>query len=231
MSGKRLVLFGATGMVGIEVLHLALVDPRIASVVTIGRRPTGVTHKKLREVTHADMLSLGPVAEELKQADLISYCLGVYQNQVSAEEFWTVTVGYLEHLLAELKRLGTDPVFCLMGAQGADPTERTPFRFGKAKGRAERLLVESHLTRRYIFRPGYIMPGMGRSRSTVPEWISRPLFKLFPALGIEAVNLAKVMIETGLKAPKQVLYTNGEMRSLAANFLRSSGWAATAIRR
>ena len=221
----HLLLFGATGMVGHEVLHLALADPRIDKVTTLGRRPTGVQHKKLTEVVHADQLDLRPVAETLGRADLIVYCVGVYQNAVPKDEFWRITCDYLAHLLAELKRLGKDPVFCLMGAEGADPSERTPFRFGKAKGRAERFLMESHLTRKYIFRPGYIEPGQVPSRSTIPEWLSRPLFKLIPALGIEAVNLAKVMLETGLTKPAQVLYTNRDMRILAANFLRNSGWA------
>lgn len=226
----QLLLFGATGMVGNEVLHLALADPRINKVTTVGRRPTGVSHKKLTEVTHADMLDLVPLEPQLREADLILYCLGVYQNAVPAAAFWTITCGYLEQLLGRLSQIGANPVFCLMGAQGADPTEKTPFRFGKAKGRAERFLMESHLTRKYIFRPGYIEPGRVQSRSTIPEWISRPMFRLFPSLGIESVNLAKVMLETGLTKPAQVLYTNGEMRVLAANFMRSSGWASSARR-
>ena len=226
----KLLLFGGTGMVGTEVLHLALADPRISHVTTVGRRRTAVVHKRLTEITCADMLDLSTVEPQLREADLIVYCLGVYQNAVSAAEFWTVTCGYLEQLLGRLTQIGADPVFCLIGAQGADPTERTPFRFGKAKGRAERFLTESQLTKKYIFRPGYIMPGQGKSRSTVPEWISRPLFRLFPALGIEAVNLAKVMIETGLTRPAKVLYTNGEMREIAGSLLRSSGWAQAARR-
>lgn len=226
----HLLLFGATGMTGVEVLHLALADPRVSKVTTIGRKPAGVTHRKLVEVTHADMLDLTRVEPQLREADLVVYCLGVYQNAVPAAEFWTVTCGYLEQLLGRLGQIGADPVFCLMGAQGADPTERTPFRFGKAKGRAERFLMESALTRKYIFRPGYIMPGMGRSRSTIPEWISRPIFRLFPSIGIEAVNLAKVMLEVGITHPPKTLYTNGEMRDLAGNLLRSSGWAAAARR-
>ena len=226
----HLLLFGATGMTGIEVLHLALADPRITSVTTIGRRASGVTHAKLREIIHADMLDLSEVEPQLRDADLILHCLGVYQNAVSAAEFWTVTCGYLEQLLGRLAQIGADPVFCLMGAQGADPTEKSLFRFAKAKGRAERFLMESQLSRKYIFRPGYIMPGQGQSRSTAPEWIARPLFRIFPSLGIEAVNLAKVMIETGLTRPAQVLYTNGEMRTIAGSLLRSSGWASAARR-
>lgn len=223
-------IFGATGMVGNEVLHLALADPRVNSVTTIGRRSTGVQHKKLTEVVHADMLDLSALEPQLRRADLILYCIGVYQNAVPAAEFWTVTCGYLEQLLDRLRHAGADPVFCLLGARGADPTEKSFFDYAKAKGRAERFLMESHLTRKYIFRPGYIAPGRVASRATVPEWISGPLFKLFPRLGIEAVNLAKVMLETGLTRPAQVLYTNDEMRVLAANFLRSSGWARSARR-
>src|SRR5437868_10893914 len=118
----QLVLFGATGMTGIEALHLALADERVSSVTTIGRRTTGVTHAKLSEIVHADMLDLSELEPQLRQADLILYCLGVYQNAVPAAEFWTITCGYLEQLLGRLQQIGADPVFCLMGAQGADPT-------------------------------------------------------------------------------------------------------------
>ena len=209
---QRVVLFGATGMTGIEVLHLALEDPRVSSVTTIGRRPTGVKHPKLTEVTHADMLALGPVESHLRQADLIVHCLGVYQNAVPADEFWTVTVGYFEALLATLERLGADPRFSLMGAQGADPTERSPFRFAKAKGRVERRLMESGITHKWIFRPGYIKPGRVASRAPSTEWFSRPLYRLMPFIGIDAVDLARVMLDVGLSGSKRTLWTNGEMR-------------------
>ena len=227
----KAMLFGATGMTGIEVLHLALVDPRVTQVTTVGRRITGVVHPKLREVVHADMLDVVPLEPLLQQSDLILYCLGVYQNAVPAAEFWTITCGYLEQLLGRLGQIGADPVFCLMGAQGADPSEKSPFRFARAKGRAERFLMESAITRKYIFRPGYIAPGRVASRAPSTEWFSRPLFRIFPSIGIEAVNLAKVMLETGLTRPAQVLYRNAEMRAIATTFLRSSGWAQATPRR
>lgn len=212
----NLLLFGATGMTGIEVLHLALADPRITQVTTIGRRVTGVVHPKLREIEHRDFLDLRPVAEAVAHSDLIIHCLGVYQNNVPEDEFWKVTVGYLDALLALLKQQGADPRFCLMGAQGADPSERSRLLFAKAKGRAERHLLESHLTRKHIFRPGYIKPGrLKTSRSTVPEWIAQPLFKLLPFLGITAVDLARVMLEVSVAGSDQVLFTNAEMRRMS----------------
>jgi len=218
----RLVLFGATGMTGIEVLHLALEDKRVSAVTTIGRRSTGVPHPKLTEVVHPDMLQLGPVESHLRGADLIVHCLGVYQNAVPADEFWMVTVGYFEALLATLARLGVDPRFSLMGAQGADPTEKSPFRFAKAKGRAERLLMESRLTRKWIFRPGYIKPGRIASRAPSTEWFSRPLYRLLPFIGIDAVDLARVMLHVGLDGSTHTLWTNGEMRRFAAEHFRGS---------
>jgi uncharacterized protein YbjT (DUF2867 family) len=209
----HLLLFGATGMTGIEALHLALADARVTSVTTIGRRATGVPHPKLTEFVHADMLDLSALEPQLRQADLILYCLGVYQNAVPAAEFWTITCGYLEQLLGRLQQIGADPVFCLMGAQGADPTERSPFRFAKAKGRAERYLMESAITRKHIFRPGYIKPGQVASRAPSTEWFSRPLYRLLPFIGIDAVKLAAVMLEVGVAGSDQVLFSNGEMRS------------------
>ena len=116
-----LVLFGATGMVGAEVLHLALAGSRVRRVTAIGRRATGVTHPKLVEVLHTDFLDLAPVESHLAAAESVIHCLGVYQNQVTKEEFWKVTYGYVDALVTTLERVNPRVRLVLMGAQGADP--------------------------------------------------------------------------------------------------------------
>ncbi len=210
-----LLLFGATGMVGAEVLDLALSDPRLSHVISIGRRRSGVTHAKLEEVTHADFLDLTSLEPHLRRADACVHCLGVYQGQVPEDEFWRITHGYIDALVTAFERVRPGVRFVLMGASGADPTEKSRFLFARAKGRAERRLTSSQLTDHFIFRPAYIDPGSVATRATVPTWLVRPFFRLFPFLGIGARDLARVMLEAARTGRGERLLENRDIRRAA----------------
>jgi uncharacterized protein YbjT (DUF2867 family) len=218
-----LILFGATGMVGAEVLHLALADPRVPRVVSIGRRPTGVVHGKLTELIHTDFLDLTALEPHLAAATSCVHCLGVYQNQVPEDEFWRVTHGYVDALVAALERLNPGVRFVLMGAQGADPTEKSRILFAKAKGRAERRINESHLAHRFILRPGYIDPGRVASRASAPTWLVRPIYWLLPFLGVDAVDLARVLLDKAVSGSGSQLLTNADIRREAKPLRAASG--------
>jgi len=211
------LIFGATGMVGTEVLHQCLDSDQIDRIVTIGRHATGVVHPKLVEIEHQNFLDFSSLEAELSQVDVCFYCLGVYQNQVTADVFWQITVDYLEALVGTLERTNTDLTVCLFSAQGADQTEKSPFRFAKAKGRAEKLLSESSIRQKYIFRPGYINPGRKSAMAGWSGWIAERFYWLFPVIGIDATDLAAVMISVGLNGSSTSIFSNREIRSLTCD--------------
>ena len=214
-------IFGATGMVGIEVLHACLVDSRIHEVVTVGRRATDVSHPNLRDVRISDFTDYSGIEDDLRRTDVILYCIGVYQGMVSTAQFWEITCTYVHRLVGVLERVRSDVTFCLFSAQGADQSERSPILFAKAKGRAERFVTQSSLGAKYIFRPGFINPGRKTARSRVPVWVAKPFYKLFPAIGIDAVALARVMVHIGLEGADQSVFENADIRRVAASL--SSG--------
>lgn len=208
-------IFGARGMVGIEVLHACLDEPRVTKVVSVGRRPTGVSHAKLREVMHTDFTNLAPIADELRTTDLIVYCVGVYTGRVPDDEFTKITCDYFAALLSLLKQINSHATVCLFSAQGADPTEKSRLIFARAKGRAERMLAESSVKTKYVFRPGYIAPGRRKGRGKIPDWLAYPVFRVIPALGVTAVDLARVMLYTGLDGSTLTLFENADIRRAA----------------
>jgi len=209
----KALIFGATGMVGNEVLDLCLADNNITQLVTLGRRCTGREHLKLREIVHSDFMDYSASIPVLLEADICFYCLGVYQNQVSKDEFWKITVDYLEALVCEFENCNPEIIFCLFSAQGADPKEKSIFRFGNAKGRAEKLLTNSGIRKTYIFRPGFIKPPTNKGRSSGPLlWAFLPLYKLLPGIGIDATDLARVMVQVALNGSDASLFENSDMR-------------------
>ena len=54
---KRVVIIGASGMVGGYALRCLLEDPPVGGVTSIGRKHLGVSHPKLNEILHADFAS------------------------------------------------------------------------------------------------------------------------------------------------------------------------------
>ena len=200
--GKTVLITGATGMVGSQVLDLLLADPGVDRIVSISRRRTGVHQTKLDEIVHADFLDFGGLEAEMTGLDLCIYCLGVYQGQVPKDAFFEITCDYQKALTDVLGRVSPDATFVLFGAQGADPTEASRATFARAKGRAENLLTETGFPKKYILRPGYIHPtGSKTPVGVLYRLLSRiggPLLRFFPNLGITDRDLARALVSVGM---------------------------------
>src|SRR5260370_25524068 len=87
----KVILFGSTGMVGKSVLRQCLLDPDVESVLSIGRRPSGVSHPKLRDLVRADMFDFNVSAGELNGYDACFFCLGVSSVRMSEAEYTHLT--------------------------------------------------------------------------------------------------------------------------------------------
>ena len=216
---KRVLITGATGMVGGFVLKQLLIDPSVEEVISIGRRKSGVTDEKLTEIIHSDFLKFSPVKDKLKGIDVCIYCLGVYQPHVSKEQFFEVTCDYQKALTDVLEKSSTDLTFVLFGAQGADPSGKSKVTFAKGKGRAEKQLMKTVFPKKYIFRPGYIHPTGERKPGgfvhTLLSPLAKAIYKFFPSMGIDDRDLARAMVDTGLTGTREPdTYENKDIREM-----------------
>lgn len=75
--------------------------------------------------------------------------------------------------------------------------------------------MASELKTKYIFRPGYINPGEINPIKMWSVMIFKPIYKLFPFSGIDAPDLAKVMIHVALNGNETTMLKNGHMRTIA----------------
>src|SRR5690242_12874168 len=83
---KRLVIVGASGMVGGYALRFALDNSAVKSITSIGRKRLGISHPKLKEALHQDFSDCSPLTDVLSGQDAVVYCLGTYTGSVSDEE-------------------------------------------------------------------------------------------------------------------------------------------------
>ena len=222
MSGKRVILVGATGMVGGCALRICLDDPDVSMVTVIGRRSGGVKHAKLREVLHDDFMDYTVIADALKSHDVALYCLGVYSGAVPDDEFRRITVDYTVAFAAALHQESPQAAVCFLSGQGADQTERSRMAFARYKGAAEKALLDVGFLRVHIFRPGYIYPVTPRKEPNLTYRITRALYpvlrRVYPNIGIPSEDLARVMVHAGLHGTEgddNPVLANRDIRALA----------------
>lgn len=153
----KVVVFGASGMVGHGALRAALLDDGVTEVVAVGRSPLGLAHPKLREVAHHDFTDLTPIAAELAGADACFYCLGVSTSGHSAEVYRRVSHDFPLAAARLLAPGNPDLTFTYVSGAGTDSTEQGRVAWARVKGRTENALLAMDM-RAYMFRPGYIRP-------------------------------------------------------------------------
>jgi uncharacterized protein YbjT (DUF2867 family) len=218
---KRVVIVGATGMVGGEALRYALDDPAVTVATAIGRKRTGLMHPKLNEALHEDFADCSALAGALSDQDAAVFCLGVYTGAVSDAELRRVTVDYPIEFARVLRASSPHAAFVFLSGSGADPTERSRMAFARYKGQAENALSAAGFPRLFIFRPAYIYPVQPRKEPSFSYRLLRatyPVFRvLFPNQVIPADDLARTMVNAAVRCPEEgrVILENRDIRRFA----------------
>jgi uncharacterized protein YbjT (DUF2867 family) len=222
VGGKRLVIIGASGMVGGYALRYALENPAVANVTSIVRRSLGIFHPKLKEVLHPDFTDCSALAEVLSCQDAAVFCLGAYTGAVPDAEFRKITVDYAVEFARVLRGGSPGSVFSFLSGSGADPTGRSRIAFARYKGEAERALLAAGFPRVYIFRPAYIYPVEPRKEPNLGYRALRaiyPVFRvLFPNQVIRADDLGRAMVDVAVRETRViggVVFENHDIRALS----------------
>jgi uncharacterized protein YbjT (DUF2867 family) len=221
MDQKRVVVVGATGMVGGYALRYALEQPAVAQVTSIGRRALGMSHAKLIEVVHGDFADCSSLASALSDQDAAVFCLGAYTGAVPDEELRTITVDYTIEFARVLHTSSPYAAFSFLSGSGADPTGRSRIAFARYKGAAENALMATGFPHVYLFRPAYIYPVEPREEPNLGYRLLRtiyPAFRLlFPNQVIRADDLAHAMVDAvvrGAGGTRGSVFENRDIRAL-----------------
>ncbi len=217
----KVLLFGATGMVGQGVLRECLLDPDVERVQTIGRSPTGIHHPKLREVLHRDLSSYTGIEPELSGFDACFFSLGVSSAGMKAEDYERTTYGITMAAAETLCRLNPQMRFFYVSGAGTDSTEQGRSMWARVKGRTENALLRLPFAAAYMFRPGLIVPVHGeRPKAAVYQafyGIAKPLLfllrRIFPNHVLTTEEIGRAMLSvTRHGYPKHIL----EIRDIRA---------------
>jgi uncharacterized protein YbjT (DUF2867 family) len=210
----KVILFGATGMVGQGVLRECLLDPGIEEVLVIGRSSTGQTNAKLREILHADFLDFSEVESRLAGFDACFFCLGVSSLGMSEERYRHLTYDITMAAATTLAKLNPGMVFVYVTGRGTDSTEQGSLMWARVKGKTENDLLKLPFRAAYMFRPAGIQPLHGiRSKTGWVQTIyvvAAPLLTLLnrvaPGYMTTSEQVGRAMIRVARNGyPKPVL--------------------------
>jgi uncharacterized protein YbjT (DUF2867 family) len=167
----KVLIFGATGMVGQGVLRECLLDPDVELVVTVGRTATGVQGAKLREILHSDLFHYESIEGELGGFDACFFCLGVGSSGMKEEDYTRVTYGITIAAAEVLCRVNPNHdksgmTFIYVSGAGTDSSERGRSMWARVKGQTENALLRMPFAGAYMFRPGVIEPVNGAQSKT-----------------------------------------------------------------
>ena len=218
---KRLVIVGATGMVGGYALRYALDNSAVKNVTSIGRKTLGISHPKLKEVLHQNFADCAALADVLSGQDAAVYCLGTYTGSVSDAQLRAITADYTIEFVRVLRSSSPNAAFSFLSGNGADPTGRSRLAFARYKGQAEKALLAAGFPRFYLFRPAYIYPVQPRKEPNFSYRMLRavyPVFRLlFPNQVIRADELAWVMVDVVLRQTQErqgLVFENRDIRAM-----------------
>jgi uncharacterized protein YbjT (DUF2867 family) len=203
----KVLIFGATGMVGQGVLRECLIDSQVSQVLSVGRRATGIRHSKLHELVVPDLLDYSAVREQLAGHDACFFCLGVSSVGMREADYRRVTFDITLAAAGLLAQLNPQMTFIYVSGAGTDSSERGPTMWARVKGETENALMRLPFKAAYMFRPGFIQPLHGvRSKTAIYRWIYLllgPLLSLLRRLAPKHVTTSEQVGRAMLAVARQ----------------------------
>jgi uncharacterized protein YbjT (DUF2867 family) len=214
----KIIVTGATGMLGSEVIRQAIENDAIKEIIALVRQPLTIRHPKLQTVLHHDYLDYDLVKEHFVNANACIWALGISQMQVSKSAYETITYGYSIAGAKAMLDANANLHFIFVSGNGADRSQKSKVLFARIKGKTEDGLLQLGLKNLTIVRPDAIWPKHKNPKAPLAYKLAFPFFPLVerfaPHRIIGSVTLAKALLYLALKAGDNKCYENMELRKM-----------------
>jgi uncharacterized protein YbjT (DUF2867 family) len=204
---KKVIITGATGMIGKGVLLECLDHDAISEVLVIGRNSIGMNHPKLKEMIHGDFSNFSSVKSQLTGYDACFFCLGISASGLNEEQYKHITYDYTLALARTLFEINPQMTFNYVSGQGTDSSEKSRMMWARVKGKTENDLLKMGFKQAFMFRPGMIIPLRGiKSRTKSYQfmydyfmWLVKLTKAVSPNSVVDTTQLGLAMINSMLR--------------------------------
>lgn len=200
MHKIKVIITGATGMVGEGVLQECLNNSEVEKVLIVTRKEYPIVHPKVKQVIFSDILNIDELGDELLDYNACFFCAGVSSVGMNEEKYTKLTYDLTLNFSKKLLEINKDMVFCYVSGSGTDSSEKGKVMWARVKGKTENDLLKLPFKAVYNFRPGFMRPSPGaKNVKGVLKFISalypilRPLNKTY-FLTLEEVGKAMVAV-------------------------------------
>ena len=220
----KVLLFGASGMVGSGVLRECLDDERVRSVLVVGRTPCGIVHLKIEEVLHRDFFDFTALQSRFAGCDACFFCLGVSAAGMKEADYHHLTYDLTIAAARAAAVANPHMTFVFVSGQATDSSEHGRVMWARVKGKTENALLAMGFDAAYMFRPGYIQPLRGvRTKVALYRALYAVLAPLYPVLRriaphsvTTSVNVGRAMIRVAIEGYRHPHVETNDINLLAA---------------
>ncbi|WP_250318105.1 NAD-dependent epimerase/dehydratase family protein [Pedobacter sp. B4-66] len=207
----KVIITGATGMVGEGVLLECLSNPQIKEVLSVSRKAyAGAKHPKLKECIVPDFFNLDSIQDQLIGYDACFYCAGISSNGLNESEYTHITYDTAMNFANKLAELNPQMVFGHISGSHTDSSEKGRIMWARVKGRTENALMKLPFKKVYNFRPAFMKPTEGQINV---KGFYKAIASLYPLLRLlmpgrvsTLREVGQAMINSALKGyPKPIL--------------------------
>ncbi|MGB3586210.1 MAG: NAD-dependent epimerase/dehydratase family protein [Tunicatimonas sp.] len=219
----KVIITGATGMIGRGVLLECLDHEAISEVLVIGRNSVGILHPKLKEVLHQNFADFTSIKESLVGYNACYYSLGISAAGLNEEQYYKVTYEYTMALAEALYQHNPEMTFIFVSGQGTDSSETSSIMWARVKGKAENDLLQIGFRQAFMFRPGILLPLRGiKSRTKGYQfmydyfmWLVKAIKNIVPNYVVSTTQIGLAMIQATVGGYKKDIIDPEDMIILA----------------
>lgn len=217
----KVIVFGATGMIGQAVLNAALAEPAVEAILVVTRTPLERRDPRIKEVWHSDFHDFTGIRDDLVGYDACLFCLGVTSVGKKEPDYRAVTYDITMAAANLLAEVNPGMAFLYVSGVGTDSTEKGRRMWARVKGETENALLSSSLDA-YAIRPAFVRPTRGvRSKTplyaalyAVTGWLYPLMRRLAPDEVLTAEELGRAMLKIAAERSEQKVFEPKDMRAL-----------------